>query len=156
MEKNLNTEIILYLTPRLELLLTIRKNHSMDFSQGRMQSKYITIGFHFADITVRINTIGSNSYLYLSFYINLILDKTMNIAPKSSGVISISPAGIVFKVGTSFRIDKALQQKALMRIVFIVGMKKRSRPFVLKNFGESKVVLYKGVIGQTFEIIEIK
>ena len=110
----------------------------------------------YPDITVPINIMGSKSYPYLSFYINLFLDKTMNIAPKSSGVISISPAKIVFKVGTTFRIDKSLQQKGINAYSIFCWIEKKSRSIVLKNSGRSKVVLYKGVIGQTFENIEIK
>ena len=67
----------------------------------------------YPDITVPISIIRSKSYPYLSFYQNVLLDKNINIAPKSSRVISISPAGIIFKVGTSFRIDKSLEQKAI-------------------------------------------
>ena len=37
--------------------------------------------------------------------------KNITTAPKSSRVTSISAAGIVSKVGTSFRIDKFLEQK---------------------------------------------
>ena len=49
----------------------------------------------FRDITVLISIIRSKSYPYLSFYQNVLLDKKVTIAPKSSRVISISPAGIV-------------------------------------------------------------
>ena len=61
----------------------------------------------YPDITVPISIIKSKSYPYLSFYQNVILDKNITIAPKSSRVISISPAGTVFKLGASFRIDKS-------------------------------------------------
>ena len=67
----------------------------------------------YPDITVPISIIRSKSYPYLSFYQNVLLDKNITIAPKSSRVISISPAGIVFKIGTSFRIDKSLEQKGI-------------------------------------------
>ena len=67
----------------------------------------------YPDLTVTISIIRSKSYPYLSFYQNVLLDKKITIAPQSSRVISISPAGIVFKAGTSFRIDKSLEQKGI-------------------------------------------
>ena len=108
------------------------------------------------DITVPISIIRSKSYPYVSFYQNVLLDKSITIAPKSSRVISISPAGIVFKVGTSFRIDKSLQQKGINAKITYCRNEIKSMPIVLKNSRESKVDTNKGVIGQTFENIEIK
>ena len=76
----------------------------------------------YPDITVPISIIRSKNYPYISFYQTVFLDKNKTIAPKSSHVISISPAGVVFKVGTAFRIDKSLEKKALMQKALIVGM----------------------------------
>ena len=84
------------------------------------------------------------------------LIKNITIAPKSSLVISISPAGMVFKVGTSFRIDKSLEQKGINAKSTYCRNEIKSMPIVLKNSRESKVDINKGVIGQTFENIEIK
>ena len=84
------------------------------------------------------------------------LIKNITIAPKSSRVISISPAGIVFKAGTSFRIDKSLEQKGINAKSTSCRNEIKSMPIVLKNFRESKVNINKGVIVQTFENIEIK
>ena len=61
--------------------------------------------------TISISNIRNKSYPYLRFYQNGFLDKNITIAPKSSRIISISPAGIVFKIGTFFRINKSLEQK---------------------------------------------
>ena len=108
------------------------------------------------DLTVPISVIRSKSYPYLSFYQNVLLDKNITIAPKSSRVISISPAGMVFKVGTSFRIDKSLEQKGINAKSTYFRNEIRSMPIVLKKSRESKVDINKGVIGQTFENIEIK
>ena len=110
----------------------------------------------YPDITVPISIIRIKSYPYLSFYQNVLLDKIITIAPKSSRVISISPAGIVFKVGTSFRIDKSLEQKGINAKSTYCRNEIKSMPIVKKNFRESKVDINKGVIGQTFENIEIK
>ena len=110
----------------------------------------------YPDITVPISVIRSKSYPYLSFYQNVLLDKNITIAPKSSRVISISPAGIVFKVRTSFRIDKSLEQKGINAKSTYCRNEIKSMPIVLKNSRESKVDINKGVIGQTFENIEIK
>ena len=110
----------------------------------------------YPDITVPIIIIRSKSYPYLSFYQNVLLDKNITIAPKSSRVISISPAGIVFKAGTSFRIDKSLEQKGINAKSTYCRNEIKSMPIVLKNSRLSKVDINKGVIGQTFENIEIK
>ena len=110
----------------------------------------------YPDITVPISIIRSKSYPYLSFYQNVLLDKNINIAPKSSRVISISPAGIIFKVGTSFTIDKSLEQKAINAKRTYCKNENKSLPIVLKTFKESKVDINKGIIGQTFENMEIK
>ena len=110
----------------------------------------------YPDITVPISAIRSKSYPYLSFYQNVFLDKNITIAPKSSCVISISPAGVVFKVGTAFRIDKSLEQKGINAKSTYCRNEIKSMPIVLKNSRESKVDINKGVIGQTFENIEIK
>ena len=110
----------------------------------------------YPDITVPISVIRSKSYPYLSFYQNVLLDKNITIAPKSSRVISISPAGIVFKVGTSFRIDKSLEQKGINAKSTYCRNEIKSMPIVLKNSRETKLDINKGVIGQTFENIEIK
>ena len=110
----------------------------------------------YPDITVPISVIRSKSYPYLSFYQNVFLDKNITIAPKSSCVISISPAGVVFKVGTAFRIDKSLEQKGINAKSTYCRNEIKSMPIVLKNSRESKVDINKGVIGQTFENIEIK
>ena len=77
----------------------------------------------YPDITVPTSVIRSKSYPYLSFYQDVLLDKNITIAPKSSRVISISPAGITFKVGTAFRIDNSLEQKGINAKPLIVGMK---------------------------------
>ena len=110
----------------------------------------------YPDITVPISVVRSKSYPYLSFYQNVLLDKNITIAPKSSRVISISPAGMVFKVGTSFRIDKSLEQKGINAQSTYCRNEIKSMPIVLKNSRASKVDINKGVIGQTFENIEIK
>ena len=110
----------------------------------------------YSDITVLISIIRSKSYPYLSFYQNVLLDKNITIAPKSSRVISISPAGIVFIVRTSYRIDKFLEQKGINAKTTFCMNEIKSMPVVLKNSRESKVDINKGVIGQTFENIEIK
>ena len=110
----------------------------------------------YPDITVPISVIRSKSYPYLSFYQNVFLDKNITIAPKSSCVISISPAGVVFKVGTALRIDKSLEQKGINAKSTYCRNEIKSMPIVLKNSRESKVDISKGVIGQTFENIEIK
>ena len=111
----------------------------------------------YPDITVPISIIKSKSYPYLSIYRNVLLDKNITIAPKSSRVTSISPAGIVFKVGTSFRIDKSLEQKGINAKSTYCRNEIKSMSIVLKNSRESKVdIINKGVIGQTFENIEIK
>ena len=106
----------------------------------------------YPDITASISIIRSKSYPYQ----NVLLDKKITIAPKSSRVISISPAGMLFKVGTSFRIDKSLEQKGINAKSTYCRNEIESMPIVLKNSRESKVDINKGVIGQTFENIEIK
>ena len=85
------------------------------------------------DITVPISIIRSKNYPYLSFYQNVLLDKNNTIAPKSSRVISISPAGIIFKVGTSFRIDKSLEQKGINAKSTHCRNEIKSLPIVLKT-----------------------
>ena len=110
----------------------------------------------YPDITVPISIIRSKSYPYLSFYQNVLLDKKITFALKSSRVISISPASIVFKVGTSFRIDKSLEQKGFNAKNAFCRNEIKSMPIVLKNTRESKVDINKGVIGQTFENIYLK
>ena len=111
---------------------------------------------NYPDITIPISVIRKKSYPYLSFYQNVLLDKNITIAPKSSRVISISPAGMVFKVGTSFRIDKSLEQKGINAKSTYCRNEIKSMPIVLKISRVSKVDINKGVIGQTFENIEIK
>ena len=132
----------------------------MDFISHNIQSinfPNLNLGLKkYPDLTVPISIIRSKSYPYLSFYQNVLLDKKITIAPKSSRVISISPAGIVFKVGTSFRIDKSLEQKGIISKSTYCRNEIKSMPIVLKNFRESKVDINKDVIGQTFENIEIK
>ena len=110
----------------------------------------------YPDITVPISVIRSKSYPYLSFYQKVLLDKHIAIAPKSSRVISVSPAGMVFKVGPSFRIDKSFEQKGINAKSTYCRNEIKSMPIVLKNSRESKVDINKGVIGQTFENIEVK
>ena len=109
----------------------------------------------YPDMTVPISIIRSKSYPHLSFYQNVLLDKNITIEPKSSCVISISPAGIVSKVGTSFRIDKFLEQKGIIAKSTYCRNEIKSMPIVLKNSRESKVDINKGVIEKTFENIEI-
>ena len=110
----------------------------------------------YPDITVPISIIRSKSYPYLSFYQNVLLDKNITIAQKSSHLISISPVGIFFKVGTSFGIDKSLEQKGINAKSTYCRNEIKSMPIVLKNSRALKVDISKGIIGQTFENIEIK
>ena len=86
----------------------------------------------YPDVRVPISTIRSKSYPYLSFYQNVLLDKNITIAPKSSRVISISPAAMVFKLGTSFRIDKSLEQKGINAKSTYCRNEIKSMPIVLK------------------------
>ena len=90
-----------------------------------MRSKYFRNGFHLSktlhqknfqiffrikknpEITVPITIIRSENYPFISFYRNVCLDKNVIVAPKSSHVISITPAG------TALRIDKSLEQKGI-------------------------------------------
>ena len=106
----------------------------------------------YPDIKNPISVVRSKSYSYLSFYQNVFLDKNITIAPKSSRVISISPA---FKLGTSFRIDKSLEQKGINAKGTYCRNEIKSMPIVLKSSRESKVDINKGATGQTFENIEI-
>ena len=92
----------------------------------------------YPDITVPISIIRSKSYPYLSFYQNVFLDKNITIAPKSSRVISISPAGMVFKLGTSFRIDKSLEQKGINAKSTYCRNEIKSMRIVLKKFQRIK------------------
>ena len=92
----------------------------------------------YPDLTVPISIIRSKSYPYLSFYQNVLLDKNITIAPKSSRVFSISPAGIVFKLGTSFRIDKSLEQKGINAKSTYCRNEIKSMPIVLKKFQRIK------------------
>ena len=125
-------------------------NKSMNFPILNLELK------KYPDITVPISIIRSKSYPYLSFYQNVLLDKNITIAQKSSHVISISPVGIFFKVGTSFGIDKSLEQKGINAKSTYCRNEIKSMPIVLKNSRALKVDISKGIIGQTFENIEIK
>ena len=63
---------------------------------------------------------------------------------------------MVFKVGTSFRIDKSLEEKGINAKSTYCRNEIKSMPIVLKKSRESKVDINKGVISQTLENIEIK
>ena len=88
----------------------------------------------YPDITVTISIVKRKNYPYLSFCQNILLHKNV----KSSRKISIFPAGIVFKVGTSFRIDKSLEQKGINAKSTYCRNETKSMPIVLKNSRESK------------------
>ena len=82
------------------------------------------------------------------------MDQTITLAPKSTRVISISPADKVFKKGTSFKLDKDLQQKGIYTYNTYCNHDEKTLPIMLNNHKESKVLISKGSIGQTFEDIE--
>ena len=56
----------------------------------------------------------------------------------------ISPAGVVFKVGTVFRIDNSLKQKVIKAYSTDCKYEEKSIPVVLKKSRESKVIISKG------------
>ena len=80
---------------------------SIDFSTRKLELKM------YPGVSVAISNIKSKNYPFISSYQNVLLDQTITLAPKSTRVISISPADKVFKKGTSFKLDKDLQQKGI-------------------------------------------
>ena len=54
-----------------------------------------------------------------------------NNAPKSSSVISISPAGVVFKEGTAISIDMFLEQNGVKAYGTNCSYEEKSSPIIL-------------------------
>ena len=82
------------------------------------------------------------------------MDQIITLAPQSTRVISISPAIQIFKKGTSFKLDKDLKQKVIYTYNTYCNHDEKTLPMMLNNPKESKVIISKGSIGQTFEDIE--
>ena len=121
---------------------------SIDFSTPKLELKM------YPGVSVAISNIKSKSYPFISSYQNVLLDQTITLAPKSTRVISISPADKVFKKGTSIKLDKDLQQKRIYTYNKYCNHDEKTLPIMLNNPKESKVIISKGSIGQTFEDIE--
>ena len=121
---------------------------SIDFSTPKLELKM------YPGVLIAISNIKSKSYPFISSYQNVLLDQTITLAPKSTRVISISPADKVFKKGTSFKLDEDLQQKGIYTYNTYCNHDEKTLPIMLNNPKESKVIISKGSIGQIFEDIE--
>ena len=80
---------------------------SIDFSTPKLELKM------YPGVSVAISNMKSKSYPFISIYQKVHWDQTITLAPKSTRVISLSPADQVFKKGTSFKLDKDLKQKGI-------------------------------------------
>ena len=121
---------------------------SIDFSTPKLELKL------YPGVSVAISNIKSKNYPFISSYQNVLLDQTITLAPKSTRVVSISPDDKIFKKGTSFKLDKDLQQKGIYTYNTYSNHDEKTLPIMLNNPKESKVIISKGSIGQTFEDIE--
>ena len=110
---------------------------SIDFSTLKLELKM------YPGVSVATSNIKSKSYFFISSYQTVLLDQTITLAPKSTRVTSLSPADKVFKKGTSFKLDKDLQQKGIYTYNLYCNHDEKTLPIMLNIPKESKVIISK-------------
>ena len=78
---------------------------SIDFSPYKLEFKI------YPGIAVSINNKRSKIYSNFSFYKIVRLDHSLIIDPNSRQFVSLEPQNLVFRKGTSFKLDKTFEQK---------------------------------------------
>ena len=81
------------------------------------------------------------------------LNRPFELAPKSNRDLSIPPSNQFFKQGTSFKIDKRLQDKGIYTYKVYCVRKEKELPIMFNNPCGCKVTIDKGSIGYTLEEI---
>ena len=98
-------------------------------------------------VSVAISKIKSKNYLFISSYKNVLLDQTITLTPKSTRVISISPADKFFlKKRTSFKLDKDLQQKGIYTCNTYYNHDEKALPIMLSNLKNRRSLYPKFVV----------
>ena len=92
---------------------------SIDFSTQKLELKM------YPGVSVAISNIKSKSYPFISSYQKVLLDQTIALAPKSTRVISISPADKVFKKKHRSNLIKTYNKKEYTLITHNVIMTRK-------------------------------
>ena len=81
------------------------------------------------------------------------LNRSFELAPKSSIVLTIKPSNQFFKQGTSFIIDNRLRDKGIYTYNVYCVRKEKELPIMFNDPGDCEVTIDKGSIGYTLEEI---
>ena len=118
---------------------------SIEFTTPKMNLKI------YPNVSITLSKYQTKSYLFVSKFEKIVLNRPFELAPKSSRVLTITPSNQFFKQGTSFIIDNRLQDKGIYTYNVYCVRKEKELPIMLNNPGDRKVTIDKGSIGYTLE-----
>ena len=105
------------------------------------------------NVSITLSKHQTKSYPFVSKIEKIVLNRPFELAPKSSRVLTITPANQFFKQGTLFIIDNRLQDNGIYIYNVYCVRKEKELPIMLNNPGDRKVTIDKGSIGYTLEEI---